>query len=249
MFDTVGTHNDDEATQRSFLALLLTSCLVGGTTASTLGFLAYQVAEVAQTPAPEPIDPQAFAQVDLPEEAVPQESAPPLPLPPRGIETAPDPIPPEPDEVAPEQRELEPVTPKPMVSQVPRAGTADGSDDGLEGGAPGGSPGGRPGGQGLGGEGDGDGLRWVHQTTLEAKRRPQIHYPEAARGISTGDQRCVAEVHIDAQGVPVRVQVRDCPEAFHQAAVDGLLRWRWYPPKVDGRTRGVSTKISVLFKE
>lgn len=253
MFDTIGTHNDDEATQRSFLALLLTSCLVGGGAAFTLGFLAYRVVEVTH---PRPVGPAApiadheFAKLDLFDDAGPAESAPPLPAPPRSPEVEKQRSPIDPDELAPEQK---PLDSEPLVLRPPPAGTADGIDDGHEGGTIDGSPAGRSGGtgdgDGLAGTGTGRGAGWVHSSEIEPRRRPQITYPEAARGLFGSDQRCVARVDLDERGIPLRVEVEACPPAFHQAAIDGLLRWRWYPPKIDGRSRAVSTKISVLFKE
>ena len=71
---------------------------------------------------------------------------------------------------------------------------------------------------------------------LVVKRRIDPAYPETARALGLGEQRCLATVYIDEEGAPYQVNVEACPSAFHAATRQALLQWRWYPPK-DGKNR------------
>jgi hypothetical protein len=54
---------------------------------------------------------------------------------------------------------------------------------------------------------------------------------------------------IDENGVPYDAQVQDCPKVFHEAAREGLMKWRWYAPR-DGREKiKAQTIIVVRFRE
>lgn len=63
------------------------------------------------------------------------------------------------------------------------------------------------------------------------KRRSELRYPERARTLGLGTQRCEARVSIDTRGVPYDVRVEGCPEPFHPETRSGLLRWRWHRPR------------------
>jgi hypothetical protein len=54
---------------------------------------------------------------------------------------------------------------------------------------------------------------------------------------------------IDENGVPYDAKVQDCPKVFHEAAREGLMKWRWYAPR-DGREKiKAQTIIVVRFRE
>jgi outer membrane biosynthesis protein TonB len=87
-----------------------------------------------------------------------------------------------------------------------------------------------------------------HHSELEVKKRLNPEYPEAARALSLGDQRCLAKVFIDEEGVPYDVQVESCPKVFFEDTKQAILKWRWYPPK-DGKNRvKAQTTIAVTYK-
>lgn len=246
MFDTVGRHNDEEATRRSFASLLITGLLLGAGAAFTVGFTTYQVVEqLTDTETVCEWDP-TLVEVD---EVIPD--LPPLPPAPakarKGVADAPE-DPPEADEPVADPAPLEAAKTK-MVDSSPVKGLADGGDDGdpdsknlgpgngtcVENCAPGGT-----------GEAD---LRFFHSTELDVKRRARVIYPDAAAQAGLGEQRCVAQVRMSEKGVPYSVEVRGCPKIFHEATRSALMKWRWYPPKRNKIRTKASVSIAVVFKE
>ena len=96
--------------------------------------------------------------------------------------------------------------------------------------------------------GTGTGAKVFHHSELEVRQRKQPTYPEAARELNLGDQRCKARVFIDERGVPYDVIVEACPQAFHSETKRALLQWRWYSPR-DGREKvKAQTIIAVTYK-
>jgi len=93
------------------------------------------------------------------------------------------------------------------------------------------------------------GLRTLHHSEVDVKRRVPLAYPEAAAERRLGDQRCMAWVHIDAGGTPVAVEVDGCPKVFHHPTEDALMAWRWYPPKVQGTKQAVKVRIGISYKQ
>jgi len=78
---------------------------------------------------------------------------------------------------------------------------------------------------------------------LEVQRRIYPEYPAGAQRY--GDQRCLADVTIDAQGAPSDVRVGGCPQVFVGPTREALLQWRWAPPVNAG---GANTTIAVAYK-
>jgi hypothetical protein len=91
--------------------------------------------------------------------------------------------------------------------------------------------------------------RGMHHSQLEVKTRTLPIYPEAARDLGLGDQKCLVEFVIGEDGTPTEVvDVQKCPAAFHASARETILAWRWYPPK-DGRTPvRAQIKVALTFK-
>ena len=83
---------------------------------------------------------------------------------------------------------------------------------------------------------------------LEPIRRVYPDYPQAAKDLGLPAQRCLAVVSIDPQGVPHRVDVRECPEVFGPPTRDAMLQWRWVPPTHEGRPVSARTTIAVTYK-
>jgi Gram-negative bacterial TonB protein C-terminal len=55
-------------------------------------------------------------------------------------------------------------------------------------------------------------------------------------------------VLIDTEGVPYDATVDGCPKVFHDAAREGILKWRWYPVR-DGKDKvRAQTTIAVIYK-
>ncbi|MEQ1506763.1 MAG: energy transducer TonB, partial [Myxococcota bacterium] len=125
-----------------------------------------------------------------------------------------------------------------VKSDAKPAGVVGGVEGGVEGGVVGGVLGGGP----------GTGVRVFHQSELEVKKRVNPEYPEAARALNLGDQRCLVKVIMDEEGVPFNVIVDACPKVFHDVTREAILKWRWYPPK-DGKSKiKAQTTIAVTFK-
>jgi len=119
-------------------------------------------------------------------------------------------------------------------------------EGGVEGGVVGGVIGGVEGGV-VGGK-LGGGVKVFHHRDLEAKKRVQPRYPDAASEMNLGDQKCLARVFIDEKGKPYEVVVERCPKVFHAATKEAILKWRWYPPK-DGKTKvKAQTVIGITYK-
>lgn len=244
MFDNVGTHNDEEATKRSFLSLLLTSCLVGAGAAFTVAVTTYQVVDTLGHEETVDDGPIVMAELDRDEIDVPD-----LPPPPavaaKGIADAPEQDAPEeaPEDVAP----LEPVKDE-IVDQGPVKGIAEGVDGGDPKSTFLGPPGGtcRENCGPVGGTGEGEPLVF-HHTDLQVRKRVQPRYPQSAQGL--GEQRCIARVKMDQKGIPYDVRVDGCATSLHEATRDALLKWRWYPPKRNKQRVRASTRISVVYKD
>jgi protein TonB len=135
-----------------------------------------------------------------------------------------------------------------MKNDKKPAGVEGGVEGGVAGGVVGGVIGGVEGGV-LGGQlGAGGGPKVFHHSELEAKKKVQPEYPEAALSLNLGDQRCMARVFIDEEGVPYDVIVEKCPNVFHPVTKETILKWRWYPPK-DGKNKvKAQTTIGVTYK-
>ncbi|HHO50657.1 MAG TPA: hypothetical protein ENK18_07220, partial [Deltaproteobacteria bacterium] len=184
------------------------------------------------------------------EDEVDDIAPPPPPPPPPGPsveeeeEEEEDDEPDEPDEEV-EPTELKEEVKEEIKKQDRPKGDPAGVEGGVEGGVAGGVHGGVEGGV-VGGTGDG--VRVFHHSELEAKKRVQPRYPDAARDLNLGTQRCKARVFIDESGVPYDVRVESCPQAFHPETKAALLKWRWYPPR-DGRNKiKAQTIIAVTYQ-
>jgi hypothetical protein len=73
-------------------------------------------------------------------------------------------------------------------------------------------------------------------------------YPDAARSLGLGEQKCFARVEISAEGEPVNVTITGCPAVFHPETEAAMWGWRWYPVRLDGQKTAVVTTISVLYR-
>ncbi len=238
MFDNVGVNNDKEAAKRRFYALLLTGAglsLSGGFAAA---WLAYQAALAVQAIIA-PVD-EEMVEVVL-EDALPDLPPPPPPPPPPSAgaeETEPNP-----DEMTEEIQELEEDV-KEEIKEAAGSAVENGVVGGVEGGVIGGVIGGVVGGV-LGGQ---LGVRVMHHSELEIKKQVQPEYPEAAKQLNLGDQRCLVKVSMDEEGVPFSADVSGCPQVFHDEARAAILKWRWYPPKVGKERTKAQTTISIVYK-
>jgi Gram-negative bacterial TonB protein C-terminal len=83
----------------------------------------------------------------------------------------------------------------------------------------------------------------VAPTELRPKRRVT---PAMPKGIKSAT--CDVKVWIDEEGKPYQVLPVACDDAVAQPAVDALEKWVWWPYRVDGEPRRVSTTITVVFK-
>jgi hypothetical protein len=57
-------------------------------------------------------------------------------------------------------------------------------------------------------------------------------------------------MYIDGKGVPSRVEPRSCSELFRASAVEGAMKWRFYPLKgEDGKAvDNVCFDLTINFK-
>lgn len=232
MFDRVIRESDDDAGRRSAASFAVTSVLcaaaVGGFVLGGLLFRVAQTPLVVEAPMVM-LAPMGGGGADTPLPAVPEK---PRPAPAPEVEPDPD-ASPDPD-AAPAAVPVEP-------TEASGSGTGTGSGTGE-------GPGDGPGtGEGPPGEGPVSPapptVRRIEDPDLVVRRRVDPAYPEAAKALGLGEQRCLATVYIDESGVPYDVDIENCPAAFHSAARQALLEWRWYPPK-SGKVR-VRTKTAV----
>jgi outer membrane biosynthesis protein TonB len=246
MFDNVGVNNDEEANKRRVYAILMTVGSVGVTGGVVMAFLAYKAAQMVQA---------VIAPVDAEMVEVQMEDA--------GPEAPPPPPPPPPPAAAgaEESEESDEVTPNEMTEDVQQlkeevkdevkvaAGAAGGQEGGVEGGVAGGVVGGVVGGE-IGGQLGGQlgNVRVMHHSELEIKKQIMPDYPDAAKTLDLGDQRCLVKVSIDEEGVPFAADVSGCPQAFHESAKSAMMKWRWYPPKVGKERTKAQTTIGITYK-
>jgi protein TonB len=245
MFDNIGKDLDEEANKRRAASLLITVLGLGGITGVVLGITAYTATQVIAN------SELAAEMVELIEEEINLDDAPPPPPPPPPPPAAADASEEEetedtPDEMVEEIKELKEEVKEEMKSDAKPAGVEGGVEGGVAGGVVGGVQGGIVGGV-VGGQLGGGGVV-VHQTDLQVKKRFTPEYPEAARSLNLGDQRCLVKVFIDEEGVPYNAQVEQCPKVFEDNAREGVLKWRWYPYKVEGRKVKVQTTIAFMYR-
>lgn len=253
MFEHVGKPIDDDAAARSAKSAGLTLgllALLGG-----VGF-AWATWKAAEVVVKAIIQDEAMVEVVLDEPDLTEALPPPPPPPPPSVAAAVEPEDPDTDvDAQPEPDEMldeVPTLDEDPDTDIREADRPKGEEGGVEGGQEGGDAkygvlggveGGVPGGQ-LGAS------RTVHRNDVQVKRcLPSVFkYPEAAENLSLGTQSCIASVHLDAEGVPVAVDVQStCPKVFHNATREGLLQCRWYPYKSGGQKIPVQFQFKVTF--
>jgi outer membrane biosynthesis protein TonB len=244
VFDNIGKDLDEEANKRRAMSLFLTLAGLGAVVGLGVGITAYTAARVVMETT------LADQMVELVEDVMDQALPPPPPPPPPPPAAADaseeeEVTEPEPDEMVEEVQELKEEVKEEIKSDVKPAGVEGGQEGGVEGGVVGGVQGGVEGGV-LGGQLGG--VKVFHHSELEVKKRVQPEYPEAAKALDLGDQRCLVKVFIDEEGTPYDAIVDTCPKVFHDAAKQAILKWRWYPPK-DGKSRvKAQTTIAIIYK-
>lgn len=243
MFDHIGRDLDEEAARRGAASFTLTLMGLAAAVGFAVTVTAYTTAEVLLAPEIDEPMVELLGPDELPD--------PPLP----GLPPPPPPAGPSAEEASEPDPEDAPVEPRPLEDRVEERMTAHaappGQDGGVDGGHPDGRPGGVPGGV-PGGEPGGDGgggPRILHHSELVVKRRVAPEYPPAARALDLGDQRCVATVTIDREGVPRRVEVSGCPKVFEAPTRDALLGWRWVPAREGRAAIEARTTIAVNFRQ
>jgi hypothetical protein len=82
---------------------------------------------------------------------------------------------------------------------------------------------------------------------LETRKQVKPSYPEVVDpGIPV---RCIVHVDIEKNGIPFQGYVTQCPAEFHEAALDAIMKWRWYPPiGGEGAPVRASTKVGIAFE-
>ncbi len=243
MFDNIGKNPDEEANKRSLQSLLITVGVLGTVIGASIFAAVRTVQEIVA-------DDTEVEMVEVMIDEISEDLSPPPPPPPppgpaEEEEEEEEEEEDEPDELNEEIQELEEEVKEEIKEQEKPKGEAGGEEGGVEGGVVGGVVGGVEGGV-LGGTGTG--VRRFHHSELEVKRRKNPIYPDAAKALNLGDQRCKVRVLIDESGVPYEVRVEGCPQAFHTATKEAILSWRWYPPR-DGRAKvKAATTIGVTYK-
>ena len=253
MFDTVGRAADPEGARRNGISMMYTV----GMMSAGLGFLLFLGAKqvVDQIPVEDDWE-MAFPVTQAePEEEL---KAPALPPPAGGNHGGSDPLsgkqpPRKPQQTPSDNPQL------PSVNElVPDDPTLPGTNDEackpeLED-CPGASgPGPGPGtGPGPGGSGNCEGpdcpVGIEHGDIPDIKRQVPLKYPEVAKDLNIGTQRCIATVTIDQRGVPYSVTVDECPMVFHKETKEGLLKFRWYAFKDAGVRHSARFRVGVTYE-
>jgi hypothetical protein len=83
-------------------------------------------------------------------------------------------------------------------------------------------------------------------TELTLISQAPLHFPEAAK--SQGDARCIADVLVGRDGVPLGVEVSRCHELFWPTTERTLMKWRWAPPIIAGVAGPVWTTVAVQYR-
>jgi hypothetical protein len=89
----------------------------------------------------------------------------------------------------------------------------------------------------------------VRYDQVSLKRRVSPGYPEEAKGLGLGEVRCKSTLYLDERGSVLRVVVTGCPPVFFGPTEAALMKWAYYPPKIDGVARAVHTMVSVRYVE
>ena len=250
MFDNIGVDPDEEARKREAKSALITMISLGSIAAAVVGVGMWTAKEVIL----DALDEEDLIELVMEDASEDMEAPPPPPPPPPPPAAAPDEEEeeeeeeeqePEPEDMVEEIQELDEKVEEKMRSEDRPAGVEGGIEGGVVGGEMGGVIGGVEGGV-VGGQ---LGPKIFHHSELEVKRRSELRYPPAAKGLGLGEQRCKVTVFIDESGAPYSTKVDDCPKVFHDEAKSGLMKWRWYPPK-DGKLKvRAQTVIVVRFRE
>jgi protein TonB len=251
MFDNVGKDLDEEATKRNAASVVMAAALIGGVIAASLVITAIKVTEAVMDAS---MDDGDMIEIVMDDPSLDEAPPPPPPPPPPPAASS------EPEDEEEEDEEDPQDNPDEMTDDVAeleedvedkvRDDKTKGQVGGVEGGVEGGVVGGVVGGV-IGGELGGvlGGVRTFHHSEVEVKRRVQPDYPSAAESMNLGDVSCRVRVFIDETGVPYNVKIEACPKVFHDTTQQALLKWRWYPAKVDGSKVKAQFLLVVNYKQ
>jgi len=89
----------------------------------------------------------------------------------------------------------------------------------------------------------------VSADQMRVKYLVQPSYPEEARDMGLGDQRCRVTVGVDEAGTPRIVDVRVCPVVFHDEVEQAIMESRWWPHEADGDGQAVRFTLMLHFRE
>lgn len=245
MFDNIGKNPDEEAARRSVASMLITAGIFAAS-AGAIAFATYQVAGDEILEILEDVE-MVELETDEGDDLAPPPPPPPPPGPSQPEEEEEEEDEPEdvPDEMSEEVEELEEQVKEEVQAQTAPKGQDGGVEGGVEGGVVGGVQGGVIGGV-VGGTGSG--VKVFHHSELEVRRRIDPIYPQIARDMSLGSERCLVTVFIDETGKPYQAMVAKCDNVFHDSAKTAILKWRWYPPR-DGRQKvKARTTVGVTYR-
>ncbi|MCB9676781.1 MAG: hypothetical protein H6737_16815 [Alphaproteobacteria bacterium] len=235
MFDGIGTTRDPEAAQRSALATLIASLIVGGGVAFTLGVGAWTAREMLVKPAVDDT-PITMVELDEPDVAVapPPVEAPRLGGGQQAQQGEPDAAP-APDEPV-EPTELDDAPSTEMADSETR-GERDGTGDAettIDAPVGQGRPDGNP-----GGTGNGPPIEVVHRSEVTLRRMIEPEFPNDAEA----SQACRVSVDIGEGGRAAAIRITDCDAPYAREARRAIEKWRWY-----GRDAGKRTTYRVVFE-
>jgi hypothetical protein len=91
----------------------------------------------------------------------------------------------------------------------------------------------------------------VHWSDLKVKVFASVRdedYPSAARNDGLPDTRCTFTVSVDEAGVPSAVEPLVCDPVFQESGRAVLMRFRFYPYKLDGVATAVRFEYAITFR-
>jgi hypothetical protein len=95
-----------------------------------------------------------------------------------------------------------------------------------------------------------DGRVFYEHAAVDVKRRVVPTYPAIAkyRYALGSEVDCKLRIRIDESGAPYEVKFESCPTDFQESAYEAIMKWRWYPVKIDGQPVKAQFLLNVKYK-
>jgi len=131
--------------------------------------------------------------------------------------------------------------------ELPAPSTED-LEENYEGGIIGGVAGGVIGGKLGGSLSNGESSQSIHWSEVTIKRKQKPKFPQEAVQLNITEASCIVKFFIDKKGIPERVNIRNCPEIFHESVRKAAMTWRFHPVQIKEENVKATFMLRIKFR-